>query len=131
MPLFDEPRKSPRVPKQISVEWEIVSQGLRGSGELLDLSATGARLRIETLFARTRGVIFTLESPAIPLLPRTARLRWFRWSHGLNGPNPVVLCGLVFNEQGLDAKPWADWVARQIEGSSISSNEVASSRSAL
>ena len=113
MTLF-EARKHPRLVQNTPVSWAIASQHLSGEGVLLDVSLTGARVQMSATFDTRRGATFTLNAAAIPALPRTARLRWFR---RVTGPIPVVVCGLIFEDPDVDPSPWFDWIMSRTVGS--------------
>jgi hypothetical protein len=104
-------RKHKRLGREIPVSWSIDAQQVSGDGLLMDVSLTGACLRLEHPLDGWTGAIFTLHADGVECLPRTARLRWFR---RLGGPIPVYLCGLIFHEQGLHAKTWRDWLDAEL-----------------
>jgi hypothetical protein len=91
--MIPEGRQDARRPVKLDVVWSIESQGISGLGTLLDMSRTGACVRINHPLTATTGLTFTLESEAMPSLPRLGRVQWYR---RLPGRAPVFLCGLLF-----------------------------------
>ena len=75
---------------------------------LLDFNLTGGRLRIERPLDWNAGATFALSSSEVPMLPPYARLRWFR---RVEPRRPLLVSGLCFAAEGVDARKWADWVA--------------------
>jgi hypothetical protein len=103
--MIDDVRKHKRLEMELDINWSIESQNLSGKGKLLDVSVPGACFRIEQPFVAKSGLIFTLEAPEIPALPKHGRLRWYR---KLPGRNPVFLCGVIF--EGGDHEAWIQWL---------------------
>ena len=110
MAVRADSRKHKRRCAEIPVRWTIDAQGREGEGMLLDISRTGARLRLTTDFDARGGATFGLRASTVPLLPRTARLRWFR---RLPGRTPTYLCGVVFLQLGTNLEDWGEWLNAQ------------------
>ena len=109
VPVLDS-RKHRRSATEIPVRWSVDAQGVGGDGVLLDISVTGARLRIAQRLQWTAGATFALSASDVPMLPPEARLRWFRC---LDRRNSLFLCGLLFSEH-VNANTWADWLASEL-----------------
>ena len=103
--MIDDVRKHKRLDVELDVTWAIDGQKLSGTGKLLDVSVPGACFRMQQPFAAKPGMVFTLESPDIPAMPKRGRLRWYR---KLPGRSPVFLCGVIFEDQ--DNAAWNQWL---------------------
>jgi hypothetical protein len=103
--MIDDVRKHKRLEVELDLTWSIESQNLSGPGKLLDVSVPGACFRMEEPFVAKAGLIFTLDVPEIPAMPKQGRLRWYR---KLPGRKPVFLCGVIF--EGGDTEAWNRWL---------------------
>lgn len=103
--MIDDGRKHKRLDVELDLTWTIESQKLTGSGKLLDVSVPGACFRMHQPFAAEAGLVFRLEAPAVPALPKHGKLRWYR---KLPGRSPVFLCGVTFEDQENEA--WNQWL---------------------
>jgi hypothetical protein len=73
-----ESRNHVRLAAEIPVRWSVAAQSVSGDGVLLDYNLTGACPRIERPLNWTAKTTFALSSSEVPMLPPSARLRWFR-----------------------------------------------------
>lgn len=103
--MKNDVRTHRRLDVELPCTWAIESQNLSGPGKLLDVSLPGACFRMDQPFAAKAGLVFTLESPDVPALPKRGRLRWYR---KLPGRVPVFLCGVMFEDQENEA--WNQWL---------------------
>lgn len=103
--MIDDVRKCKRFDVELDLAWTIENQDVSGSAKLLDVTCGGACFRIAQPFSAPSAVTFALAAPELPVLPRRARLRWYR---RLPGRQPMYLCGVVFEDSDLTA--WRAWV---------------------
>ena len=108
--MVEDVRKFKRFDVEIDVNWTIEGEEVSGTGKLLDVSLPGACFRMHQPFTAKARMIFTLEAPDVPHMPRRGRLRWYR---KLPGKNPTFLCGVIF-EEGSDDPAWSEWLDRAI-----------------
>jgi hypothetical protein len=110
-------RASSRLKTTLPVEWAIPSLALKGTGTIRDLSPNGLCLLIDKEFHLKSGsVVFTLKAPPVPLLPRQARLRWFRRRPRVAGESPAgLLCGAIFQFESKEKEEaWRIWLASAV-----------------
>jgi len=98
-------RKHQRVERNIDVVWAIESRQLSGRGKIVNLSLSGACLRIDATFAGDKTTTLSLICPSIPKLPTRAKVQWFR---SVAGATPHVLVGVAFTQQQNEAE-WSRW----------------------
>jgi hypothetical protein len=101
----------------IPVGWAIASLTLQGTGTIRDLSATGLCILIDKEFQLKSGsVVFTLKAPSVPVLPREARLRWYRRRPRVAGESPAgLLCGAIFQFESKEKEEaWLVWLAKAV-----------------
>ena len=103
--MVEDVRKHKRFETELDLNWTIESQQISGKGKLLDVSLPGACFRMEQPFAAKANLVFTLDAPDIPAMPKRARLRWYR---KLPGRAPTFLCGVIFEES--DTAAWNAWL---------------------
>lgn len=121
MPLL-EARRHRRLRYDAPINWSIAAQALTGEGRLLDVSLTGARMRITGPINTQHGAVFRLASATIPALPPHARLRWFRRESAVH---PHYLCGIVFETDAADHANWNDWVTHALQEADEQARKVA------
>jgi hypothetical protein len=103
--MIDDARKNKRFEVELDLNWSIEGEETSGRGTLLDVSLPGACFRMNQPFTAKSRMIFTLEAPDVPALPKRGRLRWYR---KLPGRVPTFVCGVIF-EDG-DDPAWTDWL---------------------
>ena len=107
--MIEDRRKFKRFDVEVPVTWAIESQGLSGPGHLLDVSQRGACFRMQQPFVARAGLVFTIDAPDVPALPRRGKLNWYR---KLPGRAPMFLCGVVFED--ATSAEWTDWLDRAL-----------------
>ena len=107
--MIADVRRHQRLDVEFAVTWSIESQNIAGPGTLLDVSVHGACFRMQQPFTAKAGLVFTLESPDVPTMPKRGRLRWYR---KLPGKSPVFLCGVIFEDQ--KSAEWVGWLENAI-----------------
>jgi PilZ domain len=106
---MEDRRKFKRFEVEVELTWAIESQNLTGKGYLLDVSQRGACFRMQQPFVARAGLVFTIDAPDVPALPRRGKLNWYR---KLPGRAPLFLCGVVFED---DANPaWDAWLEQAL-----------------
>jgi hypothetical protein len=102
-------RNYQRLRVNLDIEWAIATQGLSGTGQLVDVSLLGASFVIDNRFTVERAVLFGLRVRELEEMPNLGRLRWFRRL----GAYPVrVLVGVIF--EGAVTPAWSDWVYQTV-----------------
>jgi hypothetical protein len=102
--VSDGVRKHPRVARPADVVWAMESRQLSGRAKVVDISLSGACLKVDAAFVGDRGAVISLLCPSIPTLPTKARVQWTRRAPG----QPYVLCGVAFEVQSGSAE-WSRW----------------------
>jgi hypothetical protein len=101
----------------LPVEWAIPSLSLQGTGTIRDVSETGLCMLIDKEFQLKSGsVVFMLKAPAMAVLPREARLRWYRRRPKVAGESPAgLLCGAIFQFESKEKEEaWRAWFANAV-----------------
>jgi hypothetical protein len=107
--MIDDGRKFKRFDVELDLTWSIESQKLTGKGHLLDVSRPGACFRMQQPFAAKAGLVFTLDVPGVPAMPKRGKLRWYR---KLPGRAPMFLCGVIFEDANNAA--WDAWLDQAV-----------------
>lgn len=98
-------RRVKRVRVLMPCTWYLERLDWSGTGELIDVSHHGARLRLDAVSVPSRDEAIVLAAPHLPTLPPEAILRWQRRLHTRV---ESYLCGVHFVEP---TPAWASWVA--------------------
>lgn len=88
--VSDGSRQSKRLDKDLEVVWAAGAGGRSGRGRLLDVSASGARLRVQHQLRR--GEMVSLVCSGMASLPGQAIVQWCRRTEAANGYH----CGVAF-----------------------------------
>jgi PilZ domain len=103
--MTDGVRKHPRVDQNIDLVWAIETRQVSGRGKIVNLSLSGACIRVDLAFAGDKTVILSLICPSIPKLPTKVKLQWVR---RVAGAQPHVLIGVAFTQQQNEVE-WTKW----------------------
>jgi hypothetical protein len=103
--MIDDARKFKRFETELDLTWTIESQNISGKGKLLDVGVPGACFRMQQPFVARAGLVFTLDVPDVPAMPKRGKLRWYR---KLPGRAPMFLCGIVFED--AESPEWNEWL---------------------
>jgi hypothetical protein len=101
-----------RLKKQIDVYWKVDETKLAQKGKIHDLSLAGLKFETGRGFTPKEDVVFFLDCPDIPALPRRAKLKWFK-SASIQGS---YMCGASFvKDKGIEFGPaWKAWMDENI-----------------
>jgi len=102
-------RKHERINRDIDLVWAIESRQLSGRGKIVNLSLSGACIKLDASFTGDTATALSLICPAVPRLPTRAKVQWFR---RVAGVQPHVLVGVAFTQQQNEAE-WTRWFESQ------------------
>jgi hypothetical protein len=98
-------RKHPRVERNVDIVWAIETRQISGRGKIVNLSVSGACIKLDSTFGGEKNGLLSLICPTIPRLPTKARLQWVR---RVTGVQPHVLIGVAFVQQQNEVE-WGKW----------------------
>jgi hypothetical protein len=116
-------RKHPRVDRNLDLVWAIEARQLSGRGKIVNLSVTGACIKLDASFTGDKTAQLSLICPSIPKLPTRAKLQWVR---RVAGAQPHVLIGVAFTQQQNEAE-WSRWFEAQGQSAPAQSPQLAAS----
>ncbi len=103
--MADGARKHKRVDRNMDLVWAIEAQRQSGRGKIVNLSVSGACLKLEATFPGDKNATLSLICPTVPKLPTKARLQWVR---RVAGAQPHILVGVAFTQQQNEPE-WIKW----------------------
>ena len=98
-------RKHPRIDRNIDVVWAIEARQISGRGRIVNISLSGACIKLDAAFTGDKNGVLSLICPSMPRLPTKARVQWVR---RVAGVQPHVLIGIAFTLQQNETE-WAKW----------------------
>ncbi|MBI3602126.1 MAG: PilZ domain-containing protein [Candidatus Omnitrophica bacterium] len=106
-----ENRRHLRIRQLMDVTWNMPGEDLAGQGQIINISASGIFLQIDSSFRPLDKCVLSID-PEIsqekpPFLTKKGRVVWFR---KIQSPHYSYQCGLEFLKEHIFDQTLSDWL---------------------